>query len=111
MPNTHRIAVLPGDGTGPEVTIEAVKVLKAVADRNGFALDLHEYDFGGERYKKTGEVLPDSAVEELRRYDAILLGAIGHPDVEPGILEKGSGNNAPKFWFKSGFLFTFHCPK
>ena len=89
MAKTHKIAVLPGDGTGPEVIVEAVKVLKAVADRNGFALDLHEYDFGGERYKKTGEVLPDPAVEELRGYDAILLGAIGHPEVEPGILEKG----------------------
>ncbi|NQT82695.1 3-isopropylmalate dehydrogenase [bacterium] len=89
MAGTYRIAVLPGDGTGPEVTVEAVKVLKAVAARNGFALDLHEYDFGGERYKRTGEVLPDAAVEELGGFDAILLGAIGHPDVEPGILEKG----------------------
>jgi 3-isopropylmalate dehydrogenase len=89
MAKMYKIAVLPGDGTGPEVTREAVKVLKAVAARNGFNLDLHEYDFGGERYKKTGEVLPDSAVEEMRGYDAVLLGAIGHPDVAPGILEKG----------------------
>jgi len=89
MARTHKIAVIPGDGTGPEVTVEAVKVLKAVAARNEFALDLHEYDFGGERYKRTGEVLPDPAVEEMRGFDAILLGAIGHPDVAPGILEKG----------------------
>ena len=89
MSKTYKIAVIPGDGTGPEVIDEAVKILRAVAGRNGFNLDLYNYDFGGERWKKTGETLPDSAVEELRGYDAILLGAIGHPDVAPGILEKG----------------------
>jgi 3-isopropylmalate dehydrogenase len=66
-----------------------VKVLKAVAAKFKFKLDLTNFDFGGERYKRTGETLPDSAVEELRKFDAILLGAIGHPDVKPGILEKG----------------------
>jgi 3-isopropylmalate dehydrogenase len=86
---TYKIAVMPGDGTGPEVTAEAVKVLKAAAAKFGFKLDLTEFDFGGERYKRTGETLPDSSVEELRKFDAILLGAIGHPDVAPGILEKG----------------------
>jgi len=86
---SYKIAVIPGDGTGPEVTVEAVKVLKAAADKFGFKVDLTEFDFGGERYKKTGETLPDSAVEELRGFDSILLGAIGHPDVKPGILEKG----------------------
>jgi 3-isopropylmalate dehydrogenase len=85
----YKIAVIPGDGTGPEVTAEAVKVLKAAADKFGFKVDLTEFDFGGERYKKTGETLPDSAVNELRQFDSILLGAIGHPDVAPGILEKG----------------------
>ena len=85
----YKIAVIPGDGTGPEVTAEAVKVLKAAAGKFNFKVELTEFDFGGERYKKTGETLPDSAVEELRRFDAILLGAIGHPDVAPGILEKG----------------------
>ncbi len=85
----HKIAVIPGDGTGPEVTAEAVKVLKAAAAKFGFKVELTEFDFGGERYKRTGELLPDSAVEELRKFDAILLGAIGHPDVAPGILEKG----------------------
>jgi 3-isopropylmalate dehydrogenase len=89
MGKTHKIAVIGGDGTGPEVTREAVKVLQAAAHKFGFKLDLHEYDFGGDRYLRTGEVLPDSAVAELRRHDAILLGAIGHPDVKPGILEKG----------------------
>ncbi|MBM3303717.1 MAG: 3-isopropylmalate dehydrogenase [Candidatus Aenigmarchaeota archaeon] len=90
----YSIAVIPGDGTGPEVVREAVKVLKALQSvLGGFPgsthFDFHEYDFGGERYLRTGETLPDSAVEELRRHDAILLGAIGHPDVKPGILEKG----------------------
>ncbi len=89
MSKTYKIAVIGGDGTGPEVTREAVKVLKAAAARFGFKLDLHDYDYGGERYLRTGEVLPADAVEEMRRHDAILLGAIGHPDVKPGILEKG----------------------
>ncbi len=89
MGKSYNIAVMPGDGTGPEVTVEAVKVLKAAADKFDFKVELTEFDFGGERYKKTGETLPDSAVEELRNFDSILLGAIGHPDVKPGILEKG----------------------
>jgi 3-isopropylmalate dehydrogenase len=89
MAKTYKIAVMPGDGTGPEVTAEAVKVLKAAAGKFGFKADLTTFDFGGERYKRTGETLPDSGVEELRKFDAILLGAIGHPDVPPGILEKG----------------------
>jgi 3-isopropylmalate dehydrogenase len=86
---TYHVAVLPGDGTGPEVVVEAEKALDAAARRFGFKLDKTSYDLGGERYKKTGETLPDSVLEELRGFDAILLGAIGHPDVKPGILEKG----------------------
>ena len=89
MAKTYKIAVIGGDGTGPEVTNEAVKVLKAAANKFKFKVDLTNFDFGGERYKRTGETLPDSAVEELRKFDSILLGAIGHPDVKPGILEKG----------------------
>jgi len=89
MSKTYRIAVIPGDGTGPEVTNEAVKVANAAAARFGFKLDMTHFDFGGERWKRTGELLPDSAIEELRGFDSILLGAIGHPDVKPGILEKG----------------------
>ncbi len=89
MAKTYKIAVLPGDGTGPEVAAEGVKVLKAAAQKFGFKLHLTNYDFGGERYKRTEETLPDSALEELKQYDAIFLGAIGHPDVKPGILEKG----------------------
>ncbi len=86
---TYKIAVIPGDGTGPEVVREGIKVLDAAAAKFNFKLDYTNYDFGGDRYLKTGEVLPDSAVGELRRFDAIFLGAIGHPDVKPGILEKG----------------------
>ena len=85
----HRIALIAGDGTGPEVTAEAEKVLDAAAATFGFKLDKTPFDYGGDRYLRTGEVLPEGAVEELRGFDAILLGAIGHPDVKPGILEKG----------------------
>ncbi len=87
--NKIKIAVIPGDGTGPEVTAEALKVLKAVATLEGFQYELEEFDFGGARYLRTGEILPDGAVEQLRSFDAILLGAVGHPDVAPGVLEKG----------------------
>ncbi len=86
---TYRVAVLPGDGIGPEVVREGLKVLRAVADLEGFEFETAEYDFGGERYLKTGEVLPDSALEEFRQCDVIYLGAVGHPDVKPGILERG----------------------
>lgn len=85
----HKIAIMPGDGTGPEVTAEAVKVLEAAAAKFGFKYESTHFDFGGERYMRTGETLPDSGVEDLRQFDTILLGAIGHPDVKPGILEKG----------------------
>lgn len=86
---SYNIAVIGGDGTGPEVVREAVKVLDAVAPRFNVKLSYTSYDLGGERYLKTGEVLPDSVLTELRQFPAILLGAIGHPDVKPGILEKG----------------------
>src|SRR5262249_30876658 len=86
---SYDIAVVAGDGTGPEVTREALKVAQAAAAKFAFKLNWHHYDFGGERYLKTGEVLPESAVEELRKYKAIFLGAVGHPQVKPGILEKG----------------------
>ncbi|MBU4488933.1 MAG: 3-isopropylmalate dehydrogenase [Candidatus Omnitrophica bacterium] len=85
----YRIAVIPGDGTGPEVIKEGLKVLEAVSKKTGFKYETTMYDFGGERYKKTGEVLPDSAISELKKFNAIYLGAVGHPDVKPGILEKG----------------------
>ncbi|MHC4291689.1 MAG: 3-isopropylmalate dehydrogenase [Planctomycetota bacterium] len=86
---THKIGIMGGDGTGPEVTVEAVKVMDAAAAKFGFKIEKTDYDFGGERYMRTGETLPDSAIPEFEKQDAILLGAIGHPDVAPGILEKG----------------------
>ncbi|WP_334109558.1 3-isopropylmalate dehydrogenase [Thermodesulfitimonas autotrophica] len=85
----YKIAVIPGDGTGPEQIREGMKVLTAVAELEGFKFEAVTYDFGGERYLRTGETLPDTALAELRQFDAIYLGAIGHPDVKPGILEKG----------------------
>jgi len=88
MSKAYNIALIPGDGTGPEVIREAVKVLNACSEKFGLKLEFTKYDFGGERYLRTGETLPDSAIEELRQHDAILLGAIGHPDVKPGILER-----------------------
>jgi len=86
---SYAIAVIAGDGTGPEVVREAVKVLDAAGQKFNLKLDYTLYDLGGARYLRTKEALPDSAVEELRRFPAILLGAIGHPEVKPGILEKG----------------------
>lgn len=89
MTKTYDIAVIPGDGTGPEVVAEGLKVLRAVAGRRGFALKFTEYPFGGAHYLSTGEVLNDDSRAALGRHDVAYLGAIGHPDVKPGILEKG----------------------
>ena len=86
---SYNIAVMGGDGTGPEVIREAVKVLDAASRKFSFKLNYTQYDLGGERYLRTHEALPDSVVSELRKFPAILLGAIGHPEVKPGILEKG----------------------
>ncbi|MCB0961924.1 MAG: 3-isopropylmalate dehydrogenase, partial [Acidimicrobiales bacterium] len=81
----HRIAVIGGDGIGPEVVAEALKVVRAA----GVELDATDYDLGGTRYLRDGTVLPDETLEELRGYDAILLGAVGTPDVPPGVIERG----------------------
>jgi 3-isopropylmalate dehydrogenase len=89
MGKIYKIAVMGGDGTGPEVAAEGVKVLKAAAGKFNFKLEWTDFDYGGDRYLRSGEVLPENAVEELSKHDAIFLGAIGHPDVKPGILEKG----------------------
>ncbi len=89
MAKNYKIAVIGGDGTGPEVIAEGMKVLNSAAQKYNFKLDYVHFDFGGERYLRTGELLPEGIFEELRKFDAIYLGAIGHPDVEPGILEKG----------------------
>src|SRR6476620_7398724 len=86
---SYNLAVIGGDGSGPEVVREAIKVLDVAAKKFGIRLNYSHYDIGGERYLKTGEVLPDSVLKELLEFPAILLGAIGHPDFKPGILEKG----------------------
>lgn len=85
---SHEIAVVPGDGTGPEVIAEALKVLDAASNLYGFNLQSTQFDLGGERYLRTGETLPGEVLEQLRDSDAILFGAVGHPQVEPGILEQ-----------------------
>jgi 3-isopropylmalate dehydrogenase len=89
-----KLAVIPGDGIGPEVTSEALKVLEvASAGSTGVKFEPTRYDLGAERYLATGEVLPDSVLEEIRRHDVILLGAVGgkpgDPNLPPGILERG----------------------
>jgi 3-isopropylmalate dehydrogenase len=86
---SYDIAVIGGDGTGPEVVRESIKVLDAAGAKFDFKLNYTDFDFGGDRYLRTNEALPDSAADDLRNFPAILLGAIGHPDVKPGILEKG----------------------
>lgn len=89
MGKTYKVAVLPGDGTGPEVVKEGIKVINAAAKKFGFGLDYQYFDFGGERYLKTGQTLTDADIEAVKKFDTIYLGAIGHPDVKPGILETG----------------------
>ena len=81
----HRIAVIGGDGIGPEVTAEALKVVRAA----GVAIDTVDFDLGGDRYTRTGEALTDADLDDLRTFDAILLGAVGRPDIPPGVLERG----------------------
>ena len=88
MAKSYKVGVIPGDGTGPEVVAEGRKVLDAVSKKFGFGLQYTDYDVGGDRYLKTGELLPDSVIAEFKAQDALYLGAIGHPDVKPGILEK-----------------------
>jgi len=83
------LALIPGDGTGPEVTDQAARVMEAAAEQAGFELETTRYDFGGERYLRTGEVLSEADLASLRRHDAIFLGAVGHPHVKPGVLERG----------------------
>jgi 3-isopropylmalate dehydrogenase len=85
VPNAPRVAVIAGDGIGPEVVTEALKVARAA----GADLDLVTFDLGAKRYLATGDVLPDATLDELRQFDAIFLGAIGSPEVPPGVLERG----------------------
>jgi 3-isopropylmalate dehydrogenase len=88
MKHRYDLAVIPGDGTGPEVVAEAVKTLKAVAEKCGLNFKFEEYGLGGALFLKEGTLLTDKVIKELKDFDAILLGAIGHPDVKPGILER-----------------------
>lgn len=81
----HRIAVIGGDGIGPEVTAEALKVIRSA----GVAIDTTDFDLGGARYLRDGEILSDAVLDQLRGFDAILLGAVGTPDVPPGVIERG----------------------
>ncbi len=85
----HRIAILDGDGIGPEVVGEALKVLDRLEELEGFTTERTAYDLGGRRYRRTGEVLADETMDELRTFDAILLGAVGTPQVPPGVIERG----------------------
>jgi len=85
----YKIAVIPGDGTGPEVVREGLKVLDAAAKKFNFKFETKEFDFSGKRYLKTGKLVDDSDIAELRKYHAIYLGAVGDPDVKPGIIETG----------------------
>ncbi len=88
MAGTRKLAVLGGDGTGPEVAAEGLKVLQAISKSEGLKFDVTHLDWGGDRYLKTGEALPADGLDQLRKFDAILLGAVGHPEVKPGILER-----------------------
>jgi len=89
MSKKYKIAVIGGDGTGPEVVAEGLKVLKAVAKKYQFDYELKDFDFTGQRYLKTGKLVSDEDIEELKTFDSIYLGAVGDPDVKPGIIEHG----------------------
>jgi 3-isopropylmalate dehydrogenase len=87
--NTYKLAIIPGDGIGPEVVAQGLKVLDAAGAKFGFKTEHKSFDFGGARYLKNGQILSDEEMNGLKAFDAIYLGAVGHPDVKPGILEKG----------------------
>ena len=89
MTDTYSLAVVPGDGIGPEVTAQALAVLDTVAADHDVTFARTEYDLGAKRWHATGETLPDSVLEEIRGHDAILLGAVGDPSVPSGVLERG----------------------
>jgi len=95
MTKEYHISVIPGDGTGPEVVAEGIKILQTLADKFDFKLNFTYYDIGGEHYKATGEILPENILESIAESNAIYLGAIGHPDVKPGILERIPKDSTP----------------
>ena len=92
MTDTLKIAVVPGDGTGPEVTNEALKVLEAVAPLENVRYERTDFDYGGDRYLATGEVITEAQIDELGQFDAIYLGAIGHPGVTPACWKRASSS-------------------
>ena len=85
---TYRIGCIPGDGVGPDVVAVGLRVLAAAAELEGFRYELISYPYSGAHYLATGELVPDRALEEWRSLDAVFLGAIGHPAVEPGLVER-----------------------
>src|SRR4051812_34442202 len=89
MASTYSLAVIGGDGIGPEVVAEGLRVLDAATASSGVAFERTDYDLGAARWHATGETLPDSVLAEIREHDAILLGAIGDPGVPSGVLERG----------------------
>src|SRR5919106_5568959 len=93
MGDSYQLAVIGGDGIGPEVTTQALRVLDAAAERHDFQIERTEYELGAGHYLATGEVLPDAVLDEIRGHDAILLGAVGgrpgDPALPPGVLERG----------------------
>lgn len=89
MSRTLNLALIPGDGIGTEVVAEAMKVLSAISPAAGLSVSTNDFDLGARRYNATGELLPDSVIDELKQSDAILLGAIGDPSVKSGVLERG----------------------
>ena len=86
---TYDLAVIGGDGVGPEVTAQTLKAVRAAGSRFGFTVETTDYDLGGSRYLRTGEVLPEAVQAQLGNHDAILLGAVGTPEVPPGVIERG----------------------
>ena len=89
MSKAYNISLLPGDGTGPEVVNEAVKVLSNTSSYYDTQFSFSHNDLGGDRYLNTGDLVTDNDIKQFQDSDAVLLGAIGHPDVKPGILEQG----------------------
>ena len=89
MSKAYNISLLPGDGTGPEVVNEAVKVLSKTSSYYDTQFSFSHNDLGGDRYLNTGDLVTDNDIKQFQDSDAVLLGAIGHPDVKPGILEQG----------------------
>ncbi len=98
MAHTHKIAVIPGDGIGIEVTAEALKVLNAAVADDDVTFETTEYDLGARAYARTGEALPDAVLEEIRGHDAILLGAVGDPSVPPGVWNVASCSRCASRW-------------